>query len=205
VSEWPEFRIVRAVFENTKQPWVDYFQLSTSTSVGRHLIESLVFSQRLKLAKRRERREEKCNQEGDRSEIGQSALPRNRLSLCSYKCCILTSPRRVDMTTGWGLAGDTNRGAVFKFRGVFTARGRAEAKAQRCASAIKATLRRMSGSGAEAMRIDSRASGRRECSVFGVKFGIFARRALDTNSESTKRKTRGDNTGNLDECDFIYY
>ena len=28
---------------------------------------------------------------------------------------------------------------------------------------------------------------------FRVKFGIFARRALDTNSGSTKRETRGDN------------
>ena len=50
VSEWPEFRIVRAVFKNMKQAWVE--------RVGRHLIKSLVVSQRLKLAEKREGREE---------------------------------------------------------------------------------------------------------------------------------------------------
>ena len=75
VSEWPEFRIVRAVFDNTKQPWVDHFQLSTAMSTGKHLVKSLVVSQRLKLAEKREGREEKCNQEGDCSQVGRSAFP----------------------------------------------------------------------------------------------------------------------------------
>jgi len=75
VSEWPEFRIVRAVFDNTKQPWVDHFQLSTAMSTGKHLVKSLVVSQRLKLAEKREGREEKCNQEGDCSQVGRTLEP----------------------------------------------------------------------------------------------------------------------------------